>query len=66
VDEAESLRKSAEKVEKNIVNIASKRVRVASEGRTGDDLILSVVKDTLELRGLGSLLDDGLDLVAEE
>jgi hypothetical protein len=38
----------------------------AKEGRTGDDLVLGVVEDTLELRSLGSLLDDGLDLVAEE
>ena len=28
-----------------------------------DDLVLGVAEDTLELLGLGSLLDDGLDLV---
>jgi hypothetical protein len=29
----------------------------------GDDLVLGVAEDTLELLGLGGLLEDGLDLV---
>lgn len=45
------------------LGVEGRRGRVSGEvGR--DDLVLGVGEDALELRGLGRLLDDGLDLVA--